>query len=197
MKALQNGESLTDGAHVVVVDPHGAVSDNSHMITITIDPADPDQGGGENPGLSLVFDAENSTLHGSVSEDGRDISDTDDYVETTTFKGRLEAKWDNGQDAPNRVFGIQGADGRQIQSSAADDDGTIHVNGQYGYLIIDPVTGEYTYTLYNGENGTPGPVQSLADGEKVAAPTVSFTAEQLKKGVVIKKGKKVYHKVSL
>ena len=37
----------------------------------------------------------------------------------------------------------------------------------------------------------------LVDGEKVAAPTVSFTAEQLSKGIVIKKGKKVYHKVSL
>ena len=37
----------------------------------------------------------------------------------------------------------------------------------------------------------------LVDGEKVPAPTVSFTAEQLSKGIVIKKGKKVYHKVSL
>ena len=37
----------------------------------------------------------------------------------------------------------------------------------------------------------------LGDGEKVAAPTVSFSTEQLKKGIVIKKGKKVYHKVSL
>ena len=37
----------------------------------------------------------------------------------------------------------------------------------------------------------------LADGEKVAAPTVSFTAEQLAKGIVIKKGKKIYHKVTL
>ena len=37
----------------------------------------------------------------------------------------------------------------------------------------------------------------LVDGEKVAAPTASFTAEQLSKGIVIKKGKKVYHKVSL
>ena len=37
----------------------------------------------------------------------------------------------------------------------------------------------------------------LADGEKVAAPTVSFTADQLKNGIVIKKGKKVYHKVAL
>ena len=37
----------------------------------------------------------------------------------------------------------------------------------------------------------------LADGEKVAAPTASFTAEQLAKGIVIKKGKKIYHKVTL
>ena len=37
----------------------------------------------------------------------------------------------------------------------------------------------------------------LADGEKVAAPTVSFTADQLKNGIVIKKGKKIYHKVTL
>lgn len=165
LKALQNGESLTDGAKVVVVDPHGAMSENSHNITVTIDPADPNQGGGEHPGLSLVFD-DSSVLHGSVSEDGRDIGATG-HVETTTFEGQLEAKWDDGTDAPDRVFGIQGANGQQVQSSAADG-GAIHVDGQYGYLIIDPVTGKYTYTLYNGEDGKPGLVQSLADGEKVS-----------------------------
>ena len=37
----------------------------------------------------------------------------------------------------------------------------------------------------------------LVDGEKVGAPTVSFTADQLKNGIVIKKGKKIYHKVTL
>ena len=37
----------------------------------------------------------------------------------------------------------------------------------------------------------------LVDGEKVAAPTVGFSAEQLAKGIVIKKGKKIYHKVTL
>ena len=37
----------------------------------------------------------------------------------------------------------------------------------------------------------------LVDGEKVAAPTVSFTTDQLKNGIVIKKGKKIYHKVTL
>lgn len=168
LKALQNGESLTDGAKVVVVDPHGAMSENSHNITVTIDPADPNQGDGGYPGHSLVFD-DSSVLHGSVSEDGKDISATTDHVETTTFEGQLEAKWngDDGIDAPDRVFGIQGANGQQVQSSAADG-GAIHVDGQYGYLIIDPVTGKYTYTLYNGEDGKPGLVQSLADGEKVS-----------------------------
>lgn len=166
LKALQNGESLTDGAKVVVVDPHGAMSENSHNITVTIDPADPNQGDGGYPGHSLVFDG-SSVLHGSVSEDGRDISATPDHVETTTFEGQLKAKWDDGTDAPDRVFGIQGANGQQVQSSAADG-GAIHVDGQYGYLIIDPVTGKYTYTLYNGEDGKPGLVQSLADGEKVS-----------------------------
>ena len=37
----------------------------------------------------------------------------------------------------------------------------------------------------------------LVDGEKVTDPTFALTAEQLQKGVVIKKGKKVYHKVML
>ena len=37
----------------------------------------------------------------------------------------------------------------------------------------------------------------LVDGEKVADPATSFGTEQLKKGLVIKKGKKVYHKVTL
>ena len=170
LKAAQEaGKDLLDHAQVVVVDPHGAMSESGHDITITIDPADPGQGGGEYPGHSLEFD-DSSILHGSVSEDGRDISATD-HVETTTFEGRLEAKWDDGTDAPDRVFGIQGSNGQQVQSSAADG-GAIHVDGQYGYLIIDPVTGKYTYTLYNGEDGKPGLVQSLADGEKV---TEDFT----------------------
>ncbi len=37
----------------------------------------------------------------------------------------------------------------------------------------------------------------LVDGEKVADATAAFTAEQLQAGIVIKKGKKIYHKVTL
>lgn len=46
------------------------------------------------------------------------------------------------------------------------------MEGKFGYLVIDPVTGKYTYTLYNGEDGKPGRVQSMADGETV---TEDFT----------------------
>ena len=37
----------------------------------------------------------------------------------------------------------------------------------------------------------------LLDGEKVTDPTMTVSAEALAAGVVIKKGKKVYHKVQL
>ena len=37
----------------------------------------------------------------------------------------------------------------------------------------------------------------LVDGEKVSDPKASLSAEALAAGVVIKKGKKVYHKVTL
>ena len=39
--------------------------------------------------------------------------------------------------------------------------------------------------------------QVLVDGEKVTDPKAALTVEALNKGVVIKKGKKVYHKVTL
>lgn len=168
LKAAQEaGKLLNDSARVVVVDQHGAVSEGSRDITITIDPADPDQGGTE-PGKGLAFDELNSHLTGSVSEDGRDVPGTP-HVEGTTFEGQLQTKWGDGStgDSPDRVFGIQGADGKQVQSSTADGN-LVSVEGKFGYLIIDPVTGKYTYTLYNGENGKPGLVQSMADGERVS-----------------------------
>ena len=171
LKAAQEaGKLLNDSAKVVAVDTHGAVSEGRD-ITITIEPPDPDQGGTE-PGKGLAFDDSNSNLTGSVSEDGRDIPGTT-HVESTVFEGQLHTKWGDGTtgDSPDRVFGIQGSDGKQVQSSAADGN-LVSVEGKFGYLVIDPVTGKYTYTLYNGEDGKPGRVQSMADGETV---TEDFT----------------------
>ena len=166
----QNGETLPDGAKVVVVDPHGKVSEEQKDLTINIHK--PDNEGGWDGGAGLIIDADKSEFNGAVVEDGRDLPQTPDVTEGLIFEGQLHAKWDGEGHTgtpPDRVFGIEEKDefghgtGKQIQSSAAD--GFVTAEGKYGYLVVDPVTGKYTYTLYNGENGKPGTVQNLAEGQ--------------------------------
>ena len=170
LNKLQNGETLPDGAKVVVVDPHGKVSEEQKDLTINIHK--PDNEGGWDGGAGLIIDADKSEFNGAVVEDGRDLPQTPDVTEGLIFEGQLHAKWDGEGHTgtpPDRVFGIEEKDefghgtGKQIQSSAAD--GFITAEGKYGYLVVDPVTGKYTYTLYNGENGKPGKVQDLAEGQ--------------------------------
>ncbi len=170
LNKLQTGETLPDGAKVVVVDPHGKVSEEQKDLTINIHK--PDNEGGWDGGAGLIIDADKSEFNGAVVEDGRDLSQTPDVTEGLIFEGQLHAKWDgegHPGTPPDRVFGIEEKDefghgtGKQIQSSAAD--GFVTAEGKYGYLVVDPVTGKYTYTLYNGENGKPGKVQDLAEGQ--------------------------------
>ena len=170
LNKLQTGETLPDGAQVVVVDPHGKVSEEQKDLTINIHK--PDNEGGWDGGAGLIIDADKSEFNGAVVEDGRDLPQTPDVTEGLIFEGQLHAKWDGEGHTgtpPDRVFGIEEKDefghgtGKQIQSSAAD--GFVTAEGKYGYLVVDPVTGKYTYTLYNGENGKPGKVQDLAEGQ--------------------------------
>ena len=167
---LTDKGTLLDGAKVVVVDPHGKVSEEQKDLTINIHK--PDTEGGWDGGAGLIIDADKSEFNGAVVEDGRDLSQTPDVTEGLIFEGQLHAKWDgegHPGTPPDRVFGIEEKDefghgtGKQIQSSAAD--GFVTAEGKYGYLVVDPVTGKYTYTLYNGENGKPGKVQDLAEGQ--------------------------------
>lgn len=161
LSELGEGESLWDTVQVVVVDAHGGVSKETRKLTIEIKQPDDKEPGGvdvKDPGNEYT---------GEVYEDG-DREDTPE-VESTVVEGQLKAEWDGegpeGVEAPNRVFGIEETDaegngtGNQIQSNAA--------SGKYGVLVIDPVTGKYTYTLHNGENGEEGPVQNLAAGQVV------------------------------
>ena len=173
LNKLQNGETLPDGAKVVVVDPHGKVSEEQKELTINIHKPDSGEGGWDG-GAGLIIDADKSEFNGTVVEDGRDLPQTPDVTEGLIFEGQLHAKWDGEGHTgtpPDRVFGIEEKDefglgtGKQIQSSAAD--GFVTAEGKYGYLVVDPVTGKYTYTLYNGENGKPGTVQDLAEGQTV------------------------------
>ena len=167
---LTDKGTLLDGAKVVVVDPHGKVSEEQKDLTINIHK--PDNEGGWDGGAGLIIDADKSEFNGAVVEDGRDLPQTPDVTEGLIFEGQLHAKWDgegHPGTPPDRVFGIEEKDefghgtGKQIQSSAAD--GFVTAEGKYGYLVVDPVTGKYTYTLYNGENGKPGTVQNLAEGQ--------------------------------
>ena len=167
LNKLQDGDTLPDGAKVVVVDPHGKVSEEQKDLVINIHKPE----GGWDGGVDLVIDADKSDLNGAVVEDGRDLPQTPDVTEGLVFEGQLHAKWDGEGHTgtpPDRVFGIEEKDefghgtGKQIQSSAAD--GFVTAEGKYGYLVVDPVTGKYTYTLYNGENGKSGKVQDLAEG---------------------------------
>ena len=171
LNKLQTGETLPDGAKVVVVDPHGKVSEEQKELTINIHKPDSGEGGWDG-GAGLIIDADKSEFNGTVVEDGRDLPQTPDVTEGLIFEGQLHAKWDGEGHTgtpPDRVFGIEEKDefglgtGKQIQSSAAD--GFVTAEGKYGYLVVDPVTGKYTYTLYNGENGKPGKVQDLAEGQ--------------------------------
>ena len=168
---LTDKGTLPDGAKVVVVDPHGKVSEEQKELTINIHKPDSGEGGWDG-GAGLIIDADKSEFNGTVVEDGRDLPQTPDVTEGLIFEGQLHAKWDgegHPGTPPDRVFGIEEKDefghgtGKQIQSSAAD--GFVTAEGKYGYLVVDPVTGKYTYTLYNGENGKPGTVQNLAEGQ--------------------------------
>ena len=170
LKDLADGEFLKDQVKVVVVDPLGKVSEEQKDLTINIHK--PDNEGGWDGGAGLIIDADKSEFTGAVVEDGKDLSQTPDVTEGLIFEGQLHAKWDGEGHTgtpPDRVFGIEEKDefghgtGKQIQSSAAD--GFVTAEGKYGYLVVDPVTGKYTYTLYNGENGKPGKVQDLAEGQ--------------------------------
>ena len=170
LKELADGGFLKDKVMVVVVDPLGAISKEQKELTINIHK--PDNEGGWDGGAGLIIDADKSEFNGAVVEDGRDLPQTPDVTEGLIFEGQLHAKWDGEGHTgtpPDRVFGIEEKDefglgtGKQIQSSAAD--GFVTAEGKYGYLVVDPVTGKYTYTLYNGENGKPGKVQDLAEGQ--------------------------------
>ena len=170
LKELADGGFLKDKVMVVVVDPLGAISKEQKELTINIHK--PDNEGGWDGGAGLTIDADKSEFNGAVVEDGKDLSQTPDVTEGLIFEGQLHAKWDGEGHTgtpPDRVFGIEEKDefglgtGKQIQSSAAD--GFVTAEGKYGYLVVDPVTGKYTYTLYNGENGKPGKVQDLAEGQ--------------------------------
>ena len=112
------------------------------------------------------------------------------YELTSMVHGKEEAE--KAQDAARALFGGAADTEHMPTTTLTEADLT---DGSIGILTLMVKAG---LAASNGEARrlvTQGGV--LVNGEKVAAPTASFTKDQLAEGIVIKKGKKVYHKVTL
>ena len=112
------------------------------------------------------------------------------YELTSMVHGKEEA--DKAQNAARALFSGAADTEHMPTTQLTEADLT---DGSIGILTVMVKAG---LAASNGEARrlvTQGGV--LVDGEKVTAPTASFTAEQLANGIVIKKGKKIYHKVTL
>ena len=112
------------------------------------------------------------------------------YELTSMVHGKEEAE--KAQDAARALFGGAADTEHMPTTTLTEADLT---DGSIGILTLMVKAG---LAASNGEARrlvTQGGV--LVNGEKVAAPTASYTKDQLAEGIVIKKGKKVYHKVTL
>ena len=113
------------------------------------------------------------------------------YELTSMVHGKEEAE--KAQNAARALFSGSAMDTEHMPSTQLTEADL--TNGSIGILTLMVKAG---LAASNGEARrlvVQGGV--LVDGAKGAAPTVGFTAEQLAKGIVIKKGKKIYHKVTL
>ena len=120
-------------------------------------------------------------------------SDRIDLTRDPAAMGRLKEEAEKAQNAARALFSGSAMDTEHMPSTQLTEADL--TDGSIGILTLMVKAG---LAASNGEARrlvVQGGV--LVDGEKVAAPTVGFTAEQLAKGIVIKKGKKIYHKVTL
>ncbi|HIY11087.1 MAG TPA: tyrosine--tRNA ligase, partial [Candidatus Anaerofilum excrementigallinarum] len=112
------------------------------------------------------------------------------YELTKMVHGEEEAE--KAQQTARSLFS-GAADSENMPSTTLSEDQL--KDGKIGLLSLLVATG---LAASNGEARRlvlPGSV--LVNGEKITDPTYAVTAEMLRKGVVIKKGKKVYHKALL
>lgn len=112
------------------------------------------------------------------------------YELTSMVHGRDEA--DRAQAAARQLFG-GAADHENMPSTTLDT--ALVRDGQVGLLAA--MVGAKLCASNREARQLVQQGGVLVNGEKVTDPTFALSAEQLREGVVIKKGKKTYHKVTL
>ncbi len=154
-QARFGSEDLTgksDSAQVIAVDIHKAQSEPA-LITIELESAG---SGGTGPDIEKLLG--DSDLAGTAKEDGGTAPSSDATNPTQSFTGQLNAVREPGESSdvtPERVFSLVDADGNNPVQTRID--------GEYGFITIDPSTGKWTYTLYNDSDA----VQKLGEGQTV------------------------------
>ncbi len=112
------------------------------------------------------------------------------YELTSLVHGEAEAQ--KAQNAARALFG-GGADDANMPATILDP--ALVQNGQAGVLDLLVAAG---LAASKGEGRRLVQQGGISiDGEKVTDPTAAVDAAALEKGIVVKKGKKVYHKISL
>ena len=150
-RGLKNGSE--DKINVIVTDEHGAT--DTAAINIDIAAAS----GGGSGGWPRFLDMDGTTLRpNAIQEDNGTVAHPQDnpYGGSITATGQLDARyaldlWDLGK-APDHGFGVSN-NGEQVQG----------MQGQYGFITVNPATGAYVYTLYNSSDK----VQALKAGQTV------------------------------
>ena len=175
VQGLEAGEMAKDHFKVRVTDPHGQSADKT--IDVQINGAN-EAGGGTAP---VRDDMEiDGGREDHIWEDGTRKPVSDDMVwdpvtgqevpasdKEASVSGGVGPNPENpglSQDS-NRVEGTPGTVGGSQFGAATSPDGPQSqvVEGTYGYLTIDPATGDYVYTLYNDNKE----VQALGEGDSL------------------------------
>lgn len=136
-RGLKNGSE--DKINVIVTDEHGAT--DTAAINIDIAAAS----GGGSGRWPRFLDMDGTTLRpNDIQEDNGTVAHPQDnpYGGSITATGQLDARYaldfcDLGK-APDHGFGVSN-NGEQVQG----------MQGQYGFITVNPATGAYVYTLYN------------------------------------------------
>ena len=173
--ALGEGQTAQDHFKVRVTDPHGKSADKT--IGVQINGAN-EAGGGTAPvhdDMEIDGGREDHIwedgTHKPVSDDmvwdpvtGQEVPAANSGASVSGGVGPNPENPGPSQDS-NRVEGEPGTVGGSQFGAATSSDGPQSqvVEGQYGYLTIDPATGAYVYTLYNDNKD----VQTLGEGDSL------------------------------
>ena len=175
VQGLEAEDMAQDHFTVRVTDPYGRSADKT--IDVRINGAD-EAGGGTAPVREdMEIDGgredhiwEDST-HKPVSDDmvwdpvtGQEVPAANSGASVSGGVGPNPENPGLSQDS-NRVEGEPGTVGGSQFGAATSPDGPQSqvVEGKYGYLTIDPATGDYVYTLYNDNKE----VQALGEGDSL------------------------------